>query len=600
MDFDSLVDDNQTQGQPQPTPLPPPNQAPTAPVKFDDLKEDQAPVQFDDLQEDTPKYETGSQQALTAIEGLGRGATAGLSDALASGMRSGATALGIPQEYLHYVAPAPEDIAGRQSANPIESTASEIIGNAGLWKALPQFGSKAVDGMIKMGLIGGGDELSKAMLGTGDPTEAVASHIVANGALGLLTGGLFGKAEQLGSKGLKAIEEAKLGNKLNSFMAGIGHAASFPVETLTPESALSQMASIPEEIHNPSFKLGQSFYNTMLGKATTKGVKYLADIASYGSGGIPDLIKTHLMGTLAEKFLNKAIPKIGQRVIGPAVLKIASSSPAEGIYQALDHATACSQGAQQISKGIEGLFGSMGNKAIDAETSEKDRDKVKDFIDNGGVEKQIQDANQQIPQPTPQFANGGEVPPMPQLTQPNSIAKIWPEQNTMLATSKGRISGYLNSIRPLPNQTKLPFDSDHKDLQKEHEYDKAIDLANKPLSILNKIKSGSLGTKEMKHFSAMFPELHQTLSKKMTEKIMQNSLHDEKRPPYHVRQALSLFMGSNLDSSLTQPNIAAAQAVFFQQKSQQQPKPSSKSSLSKMGQNAQTADQSRQERQTKS
>jgi hypothetical protein len=590
MDFDSLIDDNQSQNQALPA---------AAPQNFDDLKEDQPSTQFDDLQEDAPKYESGSQQALTAIEGLGRGATAGLSDALASGMRSGATALGVPQEYLHYVAPAPEDIAGRQTANPIESIGSEIIGNARLWKALPQMGSKAVDGMIKMGILGAGDELSKSMLGTGDPTEAVASHIVAKSALGLLTGGLFGKAEQPGAKGLKAIEETKLGNKLNSFVAGIGHAASFPSEALTPESALSQMASIPEEIHDPSFRMGQSFYNTMLGKATTKGVKYLADIASLKSGGLTDLIKTHIMGTVAEKVLNKAIPKIGQKIIGPAVLKMASSNVGEGLYEALDHATSCSQGAQQISRGIEGLFGSMGNKAIDAESSEKDRDKVKDFISDGGVDKQIQDANEQIPAPTPQFAEGGEVPPMKELTQPSSVAKIWPEQNTMLATAKGRISGYLNSIRPLPSSSKLPFDSERKDPQKEHDYDKAIDLANKPLSILNKIKSGSLGTRDMKHFSSMFPELHQTLSKKITEKIMQNSLDEEKKPPYHVRQALSLFMGTNLDSSLSQPNMAAAQSVFLQQKVQQQPRPASKSSLSKIGQNAQTPDQSRLERQAK-
>ena len=81
-----------------------------------------------------------------------------------------------------------------------------------------------------------------------------------------------------------------------------------------------------------------------------------------------------------------------------------------------------------------------------------------------------------------------------------------------LNTARARISGYLNSVRPLENSAKLPYDSDRKDARKERDYDKVLSLANQPLSILNHIKDGTLLPRHVKHFTQMYPELHQELS----------------------------------------------------------------------------------------
>ncbi len=592
MDFDSLVDDNQNQQAA-------PEQAPSQPLMFDDLKPDQnSPQQFDDLQDDSEKTSSIGQQALTAVEGVGRGLSFGLSDALAKGMRSGASALGVPDQYLNYVAPAPEEIEARKEASPLEAGASELAGNVLGMSNLPQIGSKAIDGAIKMGLMAGGDELSKAMLGTGDPLPAVASHIAKMGATGLLLGGIFGKVESVANSGLRALEDSKLGTKLQSFVAGMGHSASFPVEAELPSAdmALKQMANIPEDLHAPSFRAGQDFYNTVMGKASVKGIKYLGDLASLkGGGGLVDLMKAHAMGTMAEKILNKALPKASKSVFGPALIRAAGSGYMENLSQVLDHASSCAEGAQKMSRGIEALFGSGDNKALEFSSSERDREKLSDFIENGGVEKEITNEAQQMGAPQG-YAEGGLI--QGKVERPNAIAEVFPEQNTLLSQARGRVSGYLNSIRPLPNTSKLPFDKETKDPQKQHEYNKVLDLANQPLSILKDIKTGRLVPKQVKHFTQMFPELHQELCKKITERMMNGRVDDEKRPPYHIRQGLSLFIGTNLDSTLTQPSMAAAQAVFANQQAQK-PMPS-KMSPSKIAQSSQTLDQGREARANKS
>lgn len=134
-------------------------------------------------------------------------------------------------------------------------------------------------------------------------------------------------------------------------------------------------------------------------------------------------------------------------------------------------------------------------------------------MEDGGVAQKIRDASLQQGQPQT-YAKGGEVSSIMQEHQSNPIADVYPEQNVLLNSAKARISGYLNSVRPHPNPTKLPYDSEQKDPQKEREYNKTLDLAANPLSILKHVKDGTLGPKQMAAFNAMYPDLHQHLSKK--------------------------------------------------------------------------------------
>lgn len=527
--------------------------------------------------EDLPHTSTG-QQALTALEGVGRGISAGLTDPLAAGMRKGATALGVPQEYLHYIAPEQKEIEARKQENPIEAGASEIAGNIGLMTALPQIGSKAINGMIQMGLISGGDELSKSLLGQGDPTTAVAAHVAESGAMGLLGGALFGKAEQVG---LKAIENMKLGTKVNSFLSGLGHAASFPNSEVVP---LAESALTNEEhkiLDDTAFKLGQTAYKNMgAGVAGAIGGHLKGRYGFLGGAAIEKYL---------EKLLSPYTSKISQKYIAPAILKAASSERVQGLTSIIDHASTCSKGFNKINRGVESLFESGGNKALEETASEKDREKLRKFIEDGGVDKQVTEENQQA---QPQgFAGGGQVKDSPEAA--NHIEQVYPEQNVLLSATKGRVSNYLNSVRPIKDPNKLPYDSEHKTPQHEKDYNKVLDLANQPLSILNHVKKGSLLPEHMKHFTSMYPDLYSQLSQKMTERIAKGNLKEDKKPPYHIRQSMSLFLGSSLDSTTTPQAIQAAQQVFMAQKSQKQ---AAMSALNKVGENSMTPEQSREKR----
>lgn len=545
------------------------------------------------FQLDSEKYSTPSQEGLTGLEGVARGATAGLSDALAVGMRKGAQALGVPDQYLHYVAPEPQAIEARKENNPLISGGSELAGNIGLLNSLPKAGSLALNGMIQMGLISGGDELSKAMLGQGDPTPAVATHIAENAGLGLVGGALLGGAGHIASK---LAENTKIGTQIKSLLAGAAHAANFPESGVV---GLKDSAFMPHEIvnlKNAGFKIGQFLYKHA-GEAATGIITGPMYGAAKGLGGMA--IEHYL-----EPLLSPYTSKFSQKIAGPMLLKAATSGGVEHGTQILDHATSVAKGAQKISTGIESIFNPIANKTLDLSSSEKDRDKLKDFIEQGGVNRQLQEyqQTQNQSQGDQGLAEGGEVKniePMSALTEANPIAKHWPEQNTLINAAKARMSNYLNSQRPVPNP-KLPYDREHKDHHREREYHKTLDLANQPLSVLAKIKDGSLLPKHMQDLTGMYPELHSHLSKKLTERITQGQLDGEKKPSYKVRQAMSLFLGSSLDSTLTQPSMAAVQNIFAQQRAQKQAPPSSKSNLSKLGQSTMTAEQSREARQNKS
>lgn len=540
--------------------------------------------------EDLPvDHSTSGQQVLTAIEGLGRGLSGGLTDALAVGMRKGATALGVSPENLHYIAPEPENIYSRKEENPTISTATELGGNISSFSKLPQIGSKAINGMIQMGLIAGGDEISKAMLGHGDPSSAVAARIAEEGALGLLTGGIFGKIEKLGAKGLAALENAKFGKKIPSFLSGIAHASTFPEELEKKAVSLSRSALTEKEISNfdeKAFVAGQKFFNSYLAKAP----KYISKVSFPIIGGIAGGTAGALAGSGLEAGLEYILPKMSSKYLAPAILKAAASGSVDNISHIVDHATKLSRGASKVNKVVEGIFKAGEHAAFNFEFSESEREKLRKYVEEGGVDQEIRDENIANPEG---YAKGGMV----EVEQPDEVSRVYPEQHVLLSSAKARISGYLNSARPTYVSSQLPFDKQYKDDNKEREYNKVLDLANRPLSILNHVKKGTLLPKHMTAFTQMYPELYQDLSKKLTAEMMKSKVKGAKKPGYKTRQALSLFLGASLDSTMTPMGIQAAQNVFAQQRAQKSM--ASNAAISKLDDSARTSQQSREKRQNK-
>lgn len=585
------------------------------------------------------KYGTPGQEAETGFEGTARSLTGGLSDALAVEMRKGASAIGVPDEDLHYIAPDPKDIAARKEENPIAAGVGEaagILGSLYTGVGAPaliskigegaaelsnfgRVGSGIVKGAIDMGLFQGGDELSKAFLGQGDPEHPVASAISNMGAsalLGAVTGGVFG----FGAKGFEALQDSNIGAKAKQTLAGISMgshlenlqkqllAAGHDPELAGPMLEAEMKKAIPGFPGLAPFKTGIDFYNKGIQQTIKSGVDAATEI---GAGAI----STHLgagpwlgykvaqqFEPYIEKIIGKPITKASQYII-PAVCRMLSTGETEGMGQTLNYVEQAGKGDKSIYTGIENLFKTGGQQAVEAYSDDKQREKLKQFIEQGGITQQIQ--NQLNHHPVQDnFAEGGEVhvPQNPEVENIKGGLQVhMPEQNMMLNAAKSRVYNYLNSLRPSNIPSGLPFDEKTQDKEKERTYNRALDLANKPLGILNHIKAGTIEPEHIKHLNSMYPEVYNHLSKKLTEKIGENQL-EESKPSYKVRQGLSMFLGTPLDSTMTPSSIQSAQGVF-NQGSQQPPNPpvtkskKNTSKLDKVADQYRTADQAAQTRQ---
>ncbi len=218
-------------------------------------------------------------------------------------------------------------------------------------------------------------------------------------------------------------------------------------------------------------------------------------------------------------------------------------------------------GHKYIDLKIDRLFngGAVSNKDIS-----KQKKHIEDWIDQGGITKDIQDEGYNQNDAQQHFAEGGDVEHEKKphgLSHRHPIESSYPDQNIIMHTIKGRASHYLSALKPQKNQPKLIFDEEPDDREKKKSYDKALHIAAHPMSLMDKVHKGTLEPEHIQHFNAMYPELNEVLQKKLTEQITKAQM-DGKRPSYKVRQSLSLLMGVHLSGELTPENIMAAQATF--------------------------------------
>jgi hypothetical protein len=655
------------------TPVEQPTQATTdAPPAFEDTTPvaEASPPAFEDT---TPVTDYGSpeQQFKTVAEGAAQGIAGPLATLAETKI------LGVD----------PADIAGRAETNPMEHGVSEAAGLIGApfipglgeyslgAKAaeaagavsevakMSKLGSAAIKGAVTSGLIQGSDEVSKYLLGqNNDPTTAGAA-ILSAGALGGVGGGLFGLA---GSAGKKALEEAaneKLGNKALNFLVGSAIEANPANSTVANDIIDPKKLIVSKDIIKasyPAFKAGQKFWQKLTTIPTATGQVYslakgyegykenglIGAAKGYGTA-VAEVFAFKTLGTAGIKYLNK--------YTAPALLGALQNQRIGNLAHTLNMSDGMQKGLSSIGKGVENLFQTSAQQGVNAVATEKEREKLNQFIKNGGVNKQIQNQLQQPPQ-VQSFSDGGLVDSsldvkhfsksVPSKTSPtrnnpsntensnipfknsninNSsynqyttpdvgqalnkpvledtdfMSTHYPELGTMLGAAKTRIGGYLNTMRPQENIPKLPFDAPLSQTAQQRNYNRALDMAIQPLSILNHVKDGTLTPDRLQHFTSMYPELHDHLKSEITKKILDAQMNGEK-PSFTVRKGLSMFMGSPMDSTLTPQSIQAAQGVFMAQsqaQAQQAPPVKNKkgtSSLSKISKQFETGDQARESR----
>ncbi len=221
MDFDSLPDESTKIEQPiaeQSSPHIPQ----TSPQVLPD---------FDSIEDDSEKYSTTGQQIKAGLEGLGQGF-------------AGPVATGVER----MLGVKPEDIRGREEANPIISGTGKALGlGAGLFtgtgeaalmtkagqvaasaaglgelaqgaKLVHRIGSEAVKQAAEMAVLQSGDEVSKMILQ--DPS-ASAESAISNVGLSAALGGVGGAAM---AGVISPLWKATAGPKVDQFLSGLkGH-----------------------------------------------------------------------------------------------------------------------------------------------------------------------------------------------------------------------------------------------------------------------------------------------------------------------------------------------------------------------------------------
>lgn len=529
-------------------------------------------------------YSSATQKILTGVEGAGQGIVGPLMTVAEQGLSK----LGIPDL-------SDEDIKARKEANPTihmgteggAFAASMLLGTGEAALAakaaakaaevvnLGRVGVGALKGAIQSGIFQLGDEANKWLLGEQNPEDAVGArmadsrdNILFGTALGAVTGGLGGAATNAAAK----FADTKAGSWVHSFVSGIGGGA------------------LGKEINNDlidkaAYKKGVDLWNSKAGNLMLS--------AGFGGKAIQDIAKGVEDGDI-EGALLKAGKDIGlglgfkyvSKPVAWALLK--SVSDGEGnprfLLNVADYVSKAATGAEKINKNVEGLFrlGARGvQEGFNKEDLAKKREKINHRLENGdfGQETQQSMFDQNAPTSAPGFAAGGAVEQPKQsatvvggIPHNDGLAATYPEQNVLLQAARGRMTNYLNSLRPQKHGQKLAFDAEPNQKQQSRTYNRALDMAIEPLSILGKIHKGSLDTEDMTHFNNLHPELGGLLQKKITEQVVHSQLKGGK-PPYKVRQSLSLFMGAPLASEMTPQSIMAAQASFATKKAQPQDTP---------------------------
>ena len=527
--------------------------APPGAIPVDQFQAEQpeGAIPIDQFESQDDHYGSGSQQAIAGLEGAAQGVAGPLATLAETKL------LGVN----------PEDIAGREHANPWTHHAGEAAGLIGGYMSgagelgliargaeaaataakFGKIGSMALKGVLEAAALQGSTEASHYITGY-DPAQTASSALANMGYAGIMggaTGGLFGLGDITNSTGLKAIEDGKLVTRAEKYLTNLG--------VKTQEQGAEKIADLA---------VGKIGHVIAEGTGATAGAAIGSTLGGgYGAtaGAISGYnIARKYVDPVLDKILKKRMTSFTQKYVIPPLTKSLTSGNLQGLPSAVAYGMKAAKGAKLMDKALDSVFipgmSSVFNAAVDPQAKER----VKQNIEDGVLDQQMQQ-----PDSAPQFAKGGAV------TQPNEdhFALAFPAENAMMQSAKARVYNHLKMLKP---QQKQGLAFDHKAPTKEQEriYDQALDIATNPLQVINHLKNGSLSSSHILQMNQMWPELNDQLRKKVTERITNMQL-EGKKPPYKIRQGLAILLGTALDSAMTPQGIMAAQAAFQSQSTPQ-------------------------------
>lgn len=535
------------------------------------------------------KYGTIGQQALTVAEGAGEGFLGPVKDLAESGL----TKLGVPGL-------TPQDQEMRAKTNPVEHYGSQLAGfgagaltGTGEAALLSKIGegaiqaSKIASPILRSGIKAGaevaalqaGSEASKFI--NQDPNQTLGSAAVNIGLSGLIGGGAgvaLGAAGSLLKGGLnkasKFIDDAKA--QVEKRQAGLGR------ESVDVAPEVSQSSS---EIYDPFTKQYKrspqmdkplseeefDSFNPAAGpKRRTLGERFGDHIYDKGaellSKGVSKTVSAGV-GSVAGSLLGHPLfgAYIGEKTLGPVIDAIAKpmlegvTNP-ESLKASIDYVSDALRGQALLGKSAQNLFRSgeiLSPSLLPTESSRKKLDKSLASLDA----------------------------PDNMLNVGNDLAHYLPDHQVAVASLAATAKNYFDSIKPKTIKQN-PLDQETPiNPYENHQYQRALDIAQQPLMALKYAKDGTLSPADVNTLQTLYPQFHSQIVNKISDQVIEETAKGT-NIPYKLRTSLSLLTGMPLDSTQTtqsmQAILASSGNQISQTQAQGQPKKASGTELSQI------------------
>lgn len=372
----------------------------------------------------------------------------------------------------------------------------------------------------------------------------------------------FGAASYFGDElGLSGVvgEAGQAATKLLPEVTGIKSAAE--LATLSASNELSRMvegdpnqtlgsAAVSVGLSGVLGGLGGAFlekYNPFkayaANKLRSKASNIIAATLGEGASLIAGIGLGNAMGfpVLGGFIAERTLAPIFTALAKPFANKLAGTAAAEAAY---DYIYTANAGQKTITNAVSSLFSksfqSVNFKDI-LPPSDAERSKLESYL---------------LKQQDPKVA----------IEMGNPIAHYLPEHATEAASLSAKAVNYFNSLKPVQAQTS-PLDTPSPiDKSAQNKYNRALDVAQKPLLVIPHIQNGTLLPQDVVTLRTLFPGVHEAIVRNMTKEIIANP-EAAKNFPYAKKQAMSVFIGGKpLESTMTPQ---AAQAIMHSNASQQ-------------------------------
>lgn len=334
-----------------------------------------------------------------------------------------------------------------------------------------------------------------------------------------------------------AVSKAKAGDKINAnaLIKSLGQMSPELRQFAVPaqiQAKLEGVATVLEQMN----KTPHNFSNT------ARTVDKLMEHIPASGAGMAALLLGHnpaaaAMVGYATKVLGRDVPDAARL----SLLKFMGSTKgvdAAGFKSMVDYIAATAKGANLLGKGSANVF-KAGREVLPQSLMPTEADRNR-------LDKRLKEIQKD---PTHLQDVGGKA------------THYMDDHAPAMSQTAANASNYLNGLRPSEDR-QSPLDAKPviNPVQKAN-YNRALDIAQQPLSVLSKIKAGTLVPQDVTALKAMYPALYSKMQQQLSTEL-NNAVAKETPVPYNTRMSLSLFLGQPLDSTMQPQAIMDTQSIF--------------------------------------